>query len=135
MHLIRHPQQAELLKERGESDALESNYEMDAREVSHSMKQRGDNMLALIRYLHDVPGPALFAVTAHLDLILSDVDPQLHGCVKITPEANSYRIAYDLPDDQAPWPQAQVVGYTTNVIHATDMLLKALDRTRAFAHA
>jgi hypothetical protein len=135
MHLLRSPQQSELLRQRGESNALERDYQMDAHEVSHSTKQRGDRMLTLIQHLRDTPGPTLFATTAHLDLILSDADPQLQGRVIITPENNAYRIAYDLPPDRAPWPQAQVVGYAADVVQATNMLLKALEQTRHFARA
>jgi hypothetical protein len=86
-------------------------------------------MIDLIRYLeqHDI-GIDKGISTAHQELIFKAAPQSMGPAVIISAWAGFYKIEYTLAPEEAPWPEARVVGRTRDVAEAGRMVSIAFQR-------
>jgi hypothetical protein len=85
-------------------------------------------MLELVRYLRDVKGPTVWAVTSHatMNLVTGD-DYRLPTLVSIASVEQYFLIEYRIPPEKAPWPDAYVKGSSNDLTRIGEMILFGLN--------
>jgi hypothetical protein len=87
-----------------------------------------DKMLELVRYLREhAIVDQTFVYTLHTSLLFTAAEDSENG-VEIFPRGWGYLISYPMAPDDAPWPNAQVQGYTEDVAEAAWMLQRSFER-------
>jgi hypothetical protein len=129
----RRAQQVEIRRITNQSEPLEVHYSRlaDDPRTSPDYAEIGRRMLELLRLLPGIDGPPVWAMTSHADLLLvsSDDYPQ-QRLVAIRGngfgEVFSFRIEFQMPASEAPWPGARVLLGTHNTAEACAMVAHGL---------
>lgn len=89
-------------------------------------------MRALVHYLEKEVDDTDKHVSLEL-MTLRIVDPLRLGGVTISAWNGQYKIQYTIPPHKAPWKEARVVGYTSDLLETVDMLYLALAASEQLA--